>query len=172
MVIDQVISWLTAIIGDYLYPGVFLAALIETVFPPIPSELVFPLTGYIIFENQMGIFHVFGAGIAGGAGATVGSFVIYYIALKMGRPVIVRYAAKIRISEKKILDAEKWFAKYGDKSVLIGRLIPGIRSLVSIPAGILDMPPVKFTLYTFAGSTAWSTTFVFLGYYFGTFELF
>ena len=165
--IESLIQWVLNLVTENLYPGVFLAALIETVFPPIPSEAVFPLAGYAILQNEMSVFHVVGVGIVGGLGATLGAIVIYLIALKLGRPGIIKYAKYFRIKEKQIEKAEKWFAKYGDKAVLFGRLVPGLRELVSIPAGILNMRFPKFLLYTFIGSCAWSIALTAAGYYFG-----
>jgi len=161
------VDWVVSLVADNLYPGVFLAALIETVFPPIPSEAVFPLAGYTILQNGMGVLHVVGAGVIGGAGSTVGAFIIYFVVLKLGREAIVRYSRKVRVREEKIIRAEKWFEKYGDKSVLFGRLVPGIRSLVSVPAGLFNMKFGKFAVYTFVGSCAWSIGLTAAGYYFG-----
>lgn len=165
--IAEIVSWVVSLVADNLYPGIFLAAFIETIFPPIPSEVIFPLAGYMILQNELGIFHIFGAGLMGGAGATAGSFVIYFLVLKIGRNAVLRYLAKIRIGSDKIDRAEKWFSKYGDKSVLFGRLVPGLRSLISIPAAILNMGFVKFSIYTFIGSCAWSIALTAAGYYFG-----
>ena len=172
--IEAFIDWIISLISENLYPGVFLAALIETVFPPIPSEAVFPLAGYLVLQNEMSIIHVFGVGIAGGCGATLGAFVIYLIALKLGRKGLAKYMKYARISEKKLEKADKWFEKYGDKSVLLGRLAPGIRELVSIPAGIFSMKPKKFLLFTFIGSCAWSIILTWVGYSLGvaTIEIF
>ena len=165
--IQALIDWLITLVSDNLYPGVFLAALIETVFPPIPSEVVFPLAGYIVLNNEMSIIHIFGVGITGGSGATLGAFVIYLIALKLGRTGLAKYLKYARINPEKLSKADKWFEKYGDKSVLLGRLIPGIRELVSIPAGIFSMNPKKFLIFTFIGSCTWSTALTALGYYLG-----
>jgi membrane protein DedA with SNARE-associated domain len=165
--IEYFIEWVISLVSENLYPGVFFAALLETIFPPIPSEAVFPLAGYVILNQNMPIFHIIGVGITGGAGATVGAFVIYLIARKLGRFAMVKYAKKIRIKEKQIIRAEKWFSKYGDKAVLFGRMIPGIRELVSIPAGILNMRYGKFFVFTFIGSCTWSIGLTAVGYYFG-----
>lgn len=172
--IQALIDWLITLVSDNLYPGVFLAALIETIFPPIPSEVVFPLAGYIVLNNEMSIIHIFGVGITGGSGASLGAFVIYLIALKLGRTGLAKYMKYARINPEKLSKADKWFEKYGDKSVLLGRLIPGIRELVSIPAGIFSMNPKKFLIFTFIGSCAWSTALTALGYYLGvaTIEIF
>jgi len=165
--IELFIDWVISLVSANLYPGVFLAAFIETVFPPIPSEVVFPLAGYVVLQNNMHFMHVLGVGIAGGSGATVGAFVIYLIARKIGRIGLATYVKYAKIKESSLEKAYKWFEKYGDKSVIFGRLIPGIRELVSIPAGILNMKPMKFLIYTFVGSCAWSIALTATGYYFG-----
>jgi membrane protein DedA with SNARE-associated domain len=165
--IDVFIQWIVSLIADNLYPGVFLAALLETIFPPIPSEAVFPLAGYSILKNNMSVFHILGVGITGGCGATVGAFVIYIISKKLGRTGLIKYLKYAKIKEKSLEKADHWFAKYGDKSVIIGRLIPGIRELVSIPAGIFNMNPIKFLIFTLIGSCIWSVALTDIGYYFG-----
>jgi len=172
--IQAFIDWIIALVSDNLYPGVFLAALIETIFPPIPSEAIFPLAGYVVLKNEMSIIHIFGVGVAGGAGATLGAFVIYFIALKLGRIGLAKYMKYAKINSDKLTKADKWFEKYGDKSVLLGRLIPGIREIVSIPAGIFRMNPKKFLIYTFIGSCSWSILLTAIGYYLGvaTIEIF
>lgn len=172
--IELFIEWILSIVSANLYPGVFLAALIETIFPPIPSEVIFPLAGYVVLQSKMHFLHVIGVGISGGSGATLGAFVIYLIARKIGRIGLYRYVKYAKIKESSIEKAYKWFEKYGDKSVIFGRLVPGIREIVSIPAGILNMNPKKFLIFTFIGSCAWSTILSAIGYYFGvaTIELF
>lgn len=161
------IEWVISLVTENLYLGVFLAALIETVFPPIPSEAIFPLAGYIVLKSEMSFIHIFGVGLVGGIGATLGAVVIYLIALKLGRNGLYRYLKYAKIKESRLEKVDKWFEKYGDKSVLLGRLIPGIRELVSIPAGIFNMKPIKFLLFTFIGSCAWSILLTTAGYYFG-----
>ena len=172
--IEAFIQWVVSLVAENLYHGVFLAALLETVFPPIPSEAVFPLAGYSILKNDMNVFHILGVGITGGCGATVGAFVIYIISKKLGRLGLIKYLKYARIKEKSLEKADHWFEKYGDKSVIIGRLIPGIRELVSIPAGIFNMHPIKFLIFTLIGSCIWSTALTAIGYYFGmaTFDFF
>ncbi|MFB5630159.1 MAG: DedA family protein [Nitrosopumilaceae archaeon] len=165
--IQAFIDWIIALVSENLYPGVFLAALIETVFPPIPSEGVFPLAGYVVLKNEMSVIHIIGVGITGGSGATLGAFIIYLIALKLGRTGLAKYLKIAKINSEKLSKADKWFEKYGDKSVLFGRLIPGIRELVSIPAGIFRMKPKKFLIFTFVGSCSWSTLLTAIGYYLG-----
>ena len=172
--IESFIQWILALISDNLYPGVFVAALIETVFPPIPSEAVFPLAGYIVLKNELPIIHIFGVGISGGCGATIGAFLIYFVALKLGRNGLARYMRFAKINKEKLTKADRWFEKYGDKSVLLGRLVPGLRELVSIPAGIFNMNFKKFLIFTFIGSCSWSIILTAIGYYLGvaTIEIF
>ena len=165
--IESFIQWITDFIGEHLYAGVFLAALIETVFPPIPTLAIFPVAGFIASENNMNVFSVVILGIVGGTGATIGSTVIYLIAWKLGRAVLLRYLKYARINEEKLIRVERWFEKHGDKAVFFGRLAPVIREMISIPAGVLQMKIAKFLLYTFLGSCVYSTGVILAGYFFG-----
>jgi membrane protein DedA with SNARE-associated domain len=165
--IESFIEFVISLVSENIYPGVFFAALIETVFPPIPSEAVFPLAGYSILKNNLNVFHILGVGVTGGIGATIGACIIYIIARGIGRTGLVKYLRYAKIKESNLDKADKWFAKYGDKSVIIGRLIPGIRELVSIPAGIFNMNPIKFLIFTMIGSCIWSIALTSAGYYFG-----
>jgi len=169
--IESFIEWVISLVSDNLYLGVFLAALIETIFPPIPSEAIFPLAGYIILQNEMPFFHIITVGITGGTGATLGAFVIYLIALKLGRSGLEKYMKYAKIKKERLEKADKWFKKYGDKSVIVGRMIPGIRELVSIPAGIFHMRVMKFLIFTFIGSCIWSISLTAIGYYLGVASL-
>ena len=167
MTFESLIEWIIQLITEYLYVGVFLAALIETIIPPIPTMAVFPTAGFIASQNGLGLHEVILLGIIGGLGASVGSTVIYLIALKLGRTALLRYLKYVKVSEKKLGRVENWFQKYGDKAVLFGRMIPVFREMISIPAGFLKMKFVKFLLYTILGSCGWSLTLIFIGYYFG-----
>ena len=165
--IQILIQWISELLSDYLYPGVFLAALIETIIPPIPTMAVFPTAGYIASQNGLGIPEIILLGIVGGLGASIGSSVIYFIALKLGRVALLRYLKKVRVSESKLDRVEKWFEKYGDKAVLFGRMVPVFREMISIPAGLLKMSVKKFMIYTVLGSCGWSITMIMVGYFFG-----
>ena len=167
MPLESLIEFVTALITDYLYLGVFLAAIIETIIPPIPTLAVFPTAGFIASQNGLGLPELFLLGILGGLGASIGSTVIYLIALKLGRTALLKYLKYVKVSEKKLTKVEQWFQKYGDKAVLFGRMIPVFREMVSIPAGLLKMKLPKFLAYTVLGSCGWSITLIFIGYYFG-----
>ena len=165
--IQVLIEWISELLSEYLYFGVFLAALIETIIPPIPTMAVFPTAGFIASQNGINPYELILLGIVGGLGASIGSTVIYLIALKLGRTALLRYLKHVKVSEKKLVRVESWFQKYGDKAVLFGRMVPVFREMISIPAGLLKMKLPKFLAYTILGSCGWSMTMIFIGYYFG-----
>ena len=166
-IFDTVTNAVSSWISEYGYPAVFLAALLENLFPPIPSEVIFPLVGFVAYHNNLGIIHAIAMGLVGAIGSTVGAIVIYYISLKLGKPAILRFGRYVRIGEKGLLEAESWFQKYGAIAVFIGRMAPAIRELISIPAGLGQMNIVKFVIFTFAGSAVWSVALTLLGYFLG-----
>ena len=164
---DTFLLWIADFLGKHLYEGIFLAALLETIFPPIPTLAVFPTAGFIASQQGMTLYEVIPMIFLGALGATIGSSAIYFIALKLGRAVLLRYLKYVRVSEKKLERVETWFEKYGDKAVLLGRVVPVMREMISIPAGLLQMKTLKFLLYTFIGSCIWSAGTIIAGYYFG-----
>ena len=161
------IELVTSLLAEHLYAGVFIAALIETIIPPIPTMAVFPTAGFLASQNNFELYQVILLGIIGGLGASIGSTVIYLIALKLGRVVLLKYLRYVKVSEKKLTRVENWFQKYGDKAVLFGRMVPVFREMVSIPAGLFKMKFAKFLTYTILGSCGWSITLILVGYYFG-----
>lgn len=165
--IDSFLVWIADFLSSYLYEGIFLAALIETIIPPIPTLAVFPTAGFLASQKGIPIIGVIPMIVLGALGATVGTSTIYLIALKLGRAVLLRYLKYFRISEKKLERVEIWFEKYGDKAVFLGRMVPVMREMISVPAGLLKMRIPKFIIYTFAGSLIWSTGTILAGYYFG-----
>ena len=154
-------------LSQHLYEGIFFAALIETIIPPIPTLAIFPTAGFLASQQGISLYGVIPMILLGGSGATIGTSVIYFIALKLGRTVLLRYLKNFRISEKKLERVEIWFEKYGDKAVLIGRMVPVMREMISVPAGLLKMKIPKFILFTFIGSCIWSSITILAGYYFG-----
>ena len=172
--LQVLIQWISDLLSEYLFAGVFIAALIETIIPPIPTMAVFPTAGFIASQNGLSVIEAVFLGVIGGLGASIGSTVIYLIALKLGRTALLRYLNKVKVSEKKLEKVERWFEKYGDKAVLFGRMIPVFREMISVPAGLLKMNVKKFLAYTILGSCGWGITMVLVGYFFGVaaFELF
>jgi len=166
-VIDNIINSVTNLIYNLGYFGIFTAALIETLFPIIPSELIFPLAGYVVYSQSLGIEYVIMYGFVGSVGSTLGAIIIYFIALKVGRRIILKVGKYILISESKLEKAEVWFEKYGKVAVLLGRLAPGVRELISIPAGLSRMNFLEFLGFTFIGSFLWSLSLTMIGYYLG-----
>ena len=165
--LQVLIQWISDLLSEYLFAGVFIAALIETIIPPIPTMAVFPTAGFIASQNGLSVIEAVFLGIIGGLGASIGSTVIYLIALKLGRSALLRYLNKVKVSEKKLEKVERWFEKYGDKAVLFGRMIPVFREMISVPAGLLKMNVKKFLVYTVLGSCGWGITMVLIGYFFG-----
>ncbi len=164
---DSFLIWISEFLTGHLYEGVFVAALVETIIPPIPTLAIFPTAGFLASQEGFSLFSVIPMIILGALGATIGTTAIYLIALKLGRRILLRYLKFLKISEKKLERVETWFEKYGDKAVFLGRMIPVMREMISVPAGLLKMKFPKFILYTFAGSLVWSTGTILAGYYFG-----
>jgi membrane protein DedA with SNARE-associated domain len=160
---DTITSWIV----DFGYPAVFAAALIENLFPPIPSEVIFPLVGFVAYNESLGIGHAIGMGITGALGSTVGAIIIYFLSLKIGKSAIIKLGKHIHIKESSLQKSELWFEKHGAIAVFVGRMAPGLREIISIPAGIAKMNLFKFILFTFAGSIVWSLALTLTGFYLG-----
>jgi membrane protein DedA with SNARE-associated domain len=164
---DSLLMWISQFLGEHLYEGIFLAALLETIIPPIPTLAIFPTAGFLASQQGIPLIELIPMIILGAIGATIGTSAIYLIALKLGRVVLLRYLRYVRVSEKKLQRVETWFEKYGDKAVFLGRMVPVMREMISVPAGLLKMRIPKFVFYTFVGSCIWSTGTILSGYYFG-----
>src|SRR5699024_7782688 len=142
-------------------PGVGIAILLENLFPPIPSEVVLPLAGFTISQGNLGFWPTF---IWATAGSILGAWALYGIGAWIGAERLRKIADWMWLVEASDVDgALYWFDKYGPASVFFGRFIPGIRSLISIPAGIDRLNPIKFTLWTAIGSAGWNATLLWLG---------
>lgn len=162
-----IIDTITGLIAQYGYPAVLVAAFLEVIFPPIPSEVIFPLVGFTAQSRVLGVENAIGMATVGALGSTAGAILIYFVSLKLGRAAIVRFGRYVRVSEREIEKAEKWFEKYGSIAVFTARMIPGIREIISIPAGIAHMNFAKFVGTTFAGSLMWCISLTLTGYYLG-----
>lgn len=146
--------------------GVGALTLLETVFPPIPSEVVLPLAGFLVQQGRMNLALVLVAATLGGL---IGAYVLYFLGLKLGEERVIRGMSRLPLVDRS--DFEKstdWFHRHGRSAVFFGRLIPGLRSLISIPAGSSRMPLATFTLLTVLGSLVWNSLLVGLGMLLGT----
>ena len=155
--LDQLASFIQDLILALGYPGVGLIMLVENVFPPLPSELVMPFAGFVVGQGKLSFLGVW---VAGTIGSVLGAVVLYYIGMALGDTVVRRFLRRygrwITVSEADYDRALKFFAKYGPGIVFFGRLLPLVRSLISLPAGAQKMPLPKFLLYTTFGSAIWS----------------
>ena len=166
-ILSGILDTITDLIGVYGYPAVFAAAFLEVIFPPIPSEVIFPLVGYTVQNRGLGLENAISMATVGALGSTTGAVLIYFISGKVGRAAIARFGKRVRIGEHDIEKAENWFEKYGPIAVFTGRMMPGVREIISIPAGIARMNFAKFVGYTFAGSVLWCIVLTLAGYYLG-----
>ena len=141
---------------------------LETVVFPIPSEIVMPLAGWkLIADEGHSWWWVIPAGVFGAVGSTLGALAVYWIARWGGRPFIRRYGKYVLISNKDVATADRFFDRWGTWAVFFGRMVPLVRSLVSVPAGIVEMPVVQFTVFTFLGSFVWAVGLAAAGYKLG-----
>jgi membrane protein DedA with SNARE-associated domain len=141
---------------------------LETVVFPIPSEIVMPLAGWkLIADDGHGWWWLIPAGLFGATGSTIGAIALYYVSRVGGRPLLERWGKYFLISYDDIDTADRFFDRWGSWAVFFGRMVPLVRSLVSVPAGIVEMPIWRFTVYTFAGSFVWAVGLATAGYKLG-----
>lgn len=162
--IHEMAQWLVATIFDMGYWGIFLLMGIESSFIPFPSEIVLIPAGYLASKGEMDMFFILMAAIGG---SLVGAFVNYFGALWIGRRVLERYGQYVLIKPETLDKLDLFFAKHGHISTFTGRLIPGIRQLISIPAGLSKMDIRVFSIYTALGAGIWSAVLIVLGYLLG-----
>jgi membrane protein DedA with SNARE-associated domain len=158
------IDWLVATIGALGYPGIFLLMAMESSVIPIPSELVMPPAGYLAQQGQMNMAVAI---LCGTFGSLVGAYANYYAAHYLGRPLILKYGKYVWITEQKFAKVERYFKDHGEISTFIGRLLPVVRHLISLPAGLAGMNHLKFSLYTLLGAGLWVTVLTLIGYLIG-----
>lgn len=145
------------VIGALGYLGLALLLVAENLFPPIPSEVVLPLAGFLVGRGDLSLW---GAIFAATFGSVAGALVLYALGRWGGRRVVLRYGHWLRVDEKALGQAEGWFRRYGDWVVLFARVVPVARSIVSIPAGTMEMPVGRFVLLTTLGSAVWNSILI------------
>jgi membrane protein DedA with SNARE-associated domain len=160
----ELIDWLLTTIGALGYPGIFILMAMESSVIPIPSELVMPPAGYLAQQGRMNIFFAI---LCGTAGSLAGAYANYFAAHYLGRPLLLKYGKYVWITEKKFAKVERFFRDHGEVSTFVGRLLPVVRHLISLPAGLSGMNHLKFSLYTLAGAGLWVTVLTFIGYFIG-----
>uniref|UniRef100_A0A831UB19 DedA family protein n=1 Tax=Geobacter metallireducens TaxID=28232 RepID=A0A831UB19_GEOME len=160
----QLIDWLVATIGAMGYPGIFILMAMESSVFPVPSELVMPPAGYLAQRGEMNIW---AAILMGTAGSLAGAYANYFAAHWLGRPLLLKYGKYVWITAEKFAKVETFFHKHGEISTFIGRLLPVIRHLISLPAGLAGMHHGKFAFYTTVGAFIWVTILTWIGYVIG-----
>jgi membrane protein DedA with SNARE-associated domain len=139
------------------YLGLALLLVAENLFPPIPSEVVLPLAGFLVGTGELSFFGALGAATAG---STAGALILYTMGRWGGRRLVLRYGRWLRVDKSRLDRAESWFRNWGDWVVLVARVVPLARSVVSIPAGTMEMPLVRFLILTTVGSAVWNTVLI------------
>jgi membrane protein DedA with SNARE-associated domain len=163
-ILQPLIDWVTATIGDHGLFAVFGLMLLESMGILIPSEAISPFAGYLVSQGQMGFF---GAVAAGVLGNLVGSWVAYFIGLWGGRELWFHYGRYVGVRAHHLKVAERWFDKHGELAVFVARCLPVVRTFISFPAGTARMNLAKFTFYTFIGCVPWVLALTYFGYYLG-----
>lgn len=158
------VQWLLDTIGAMGYPGIFLLMAMESSIIPVPSELVMPPAGYLSYQGKMNLT---AAILCGTFGSLVGAYANYYAAHYLGRPLIIKYGKYVLIPPEKFARVERFFLSHGEISTFIGRLLPVVRHLISIPAGLSGMNHFRFSLYTLLGAGIWCSILAAIGYIIG-----
>ena len=154
----------TKIIEAGGYIGVFILMTLESMVAPVPSEAVMPFAGFLVTNNT---FTMFGVIFASSLGSIVGSLISYYLGFWGGKPVVLKFGKYLLLDKHHLEITEKFFNKYGEKTIFICRFIPVVRHLISIPAGVGKMNITKFSIYTIIGATIWNTMLAYLGVFLG-----
>jgi membrane protein DedA with SNARE-associated domain len=163
--IELVIQFVTGTVSAVGYLGVFVLMTLESACIPIPSEIIMPFSGFLVSTGKLNLWLVT---LMGALGNLVGAVITYAIGYYGGRPFILKYGKYFFVKEKEVHHAEKFFAKWGDWSVFLSRNLPVIRTFISLPAGVAEMPFVKFALFSFLGSLPWCLALTYLGVMLGS----
>ncbi|MGD0795434.1 MAG: DedA family protein [Dehalococcoidales bacterium] len=150
------------------WPGVVALMAIESACIPFPSEIIMPLAGWMLIDaKSLPAIFVLAAGAWGALGNTIGSVIAYYVGLWAGRPFLDKYGRYVLLSQRDLELSDRWFARSGNWTVFVSRLLPLVRTYISLPAGIARMNIIKFIIFTFTGSFIWSTALAYGGYKLG-----
>lgn len=165
---NQISEWVLFIMAKFGYLGIIFAMFAENVFPPIPSEVIMPAAGFAVARGDLSLIMVI---LAGTLGSVLGALPLYYLGSLFNKERLVlfteKYGKYVFVKSDDVLSSNAWFDKHGKKAVFFGRMVPGIRSLISIPAGMNKMPLLSFLVLTAIGSSIWTTVLTLAGYHFG-----
>ena len=159
-IITELSRFIVSMISTFGYTGIFVTMAIESACIPLPSEIIMPFAGYLVASGQ---FTMLGVTLAGAIGNVVGSVAAYYAGVWGGRPFVERYGPYMLVSRTDIVTADRWFAKYGEAAVFFGRMLPVVRTFISLPAGIAGMNIYRFILFTFLGALPWCYLLAYIG---------
>ena len=159
-IIEVLSAFIIAVISAGGYAGILLLMAIESACIPLPSEVIMPFSGYLVYTGR---FNLFWVATVGALGCNLGSLVAYYVGYYGGRPLVERYGSYIFLSEKELNWADHFFAKWGDWAVFVSRLLPVVRTFIALPAGIAKMRQVRFHVFTFVGSWPWCFMLAYIG---------
>jgi len=162
--LHDLINWLLLTVHDWGYAGIFILMALESTVLPVPSELVVIPAGYLAYQGKMSVSLIF---LASTLGSLAGASVNYTFALLVGRPFLERYGRYFFVRPELLHKTDAFFARHGAISTFTGRLVPGIRHLISLPAGLARMNLIKFSLYTSLGAGLWSIVLIAMGYFIG-----
>jgi len=163
-ILKPIIDFVISIISGLGYPGIFLLMILESALIPIPSEIIMPFSGFLVSK---GTFDPISVVLAGTFGNLVGSILTYYLGIKAGRAFILKYGKYILFKKSHLELTEELFEKYGDKISFFCRLLPAVRTYISLPCGVGKANFVKFAIYTFLGSLIWNSMLTYVGILFG-----
>jgi membrane protein DedA with SNARE-associated domain len=159
-ILELVTAFVIATISTLGYGGIVLLMAIESACIPLPSEIIMPFSGYLVYTGRFNIWLV---AVAGAFGCVVGSLVAYWVGMYGGRPLIEKYGKFVLVSRHDLDLADRWFDRFGEVIVFVSRLLPAIRTFIAFPAGIARMNLKKFVIYTFAGSLPWCLGLAYVG---------
>lgn len=178
-ILEALAAFVIYVISTMGLPGIVLLMAIESACIPLPSEVIMPFSGYLVFLGEYSLWSV---GLAGALGCVVGSVPAYYLGMYGGRPLVEKYGKYILVSRHDLDMADRWFERHGEATVFFARLLPVIRTFIAFPAGVARMDMKRFIAYTFAGSLPWCLGLAYIGmvmgkrwgtlrYYFHKFDL-
>ena len=159
-ILKPLVEFITSFIAHLGYAGIFSLMILESALIPIPSEIIMPFSGFLSSTSKLDPFLVT---LSGSLGNLIGSLLTYYLGIKAGRKFILRYGKYILFKKEHLEITENLFKRYGERISFVGRLLPGIRTYVSLPAGIGKSNFTKFIIYTFAGSIVWNSMLTYVG---------